>query len=215
MVLNPEHQFWVLIQLFLLIINFSGIIGKRGWYISPVLINITISSSIVELYYKIDNGEYIKYIEPFTIYEQGNTTIYFKWRLNNGLLVWKSGQRIRIDYTHPEIKLIKPELGKLYLFGLELFRLGSDTPLMVGKSEIGAYANDDISGVYNVSFSLLKNNKTIMIFIYDNTSSAYEWTLTGRYFGKYTAIVEVEDRAGLTRTATRNIKIIQLGFLKV
>ena len=82
---------------------------------------------------------------------------------------------------------------------------------MIGKSTLMADAQDNVSGVYNVSFLLSLDN--VIKTIYIDKKAPYFYRLKGNYKGTYNLIVEVEDVAGHLKNVTRQVEIFQYGIL--
>jgi len=197
-------------------LDINGTMGKHGWYISPIWIWIEYDPAIIlEVWYSITETpepDWKLWIHiPFTFGGEGRWIFQYKWKDIWGNVTQSELIIIKIDYSLPEVEILKPELGRLYLFGFRLFRINRDIPLMIGKSTIIAGAHDNVSGIHDVTFSLSIENETITTFI--DKQIPYEFRLKGRYKGTYNLTVEVEDRAGLTRNTTRDIEIIKYGFL--
>jgi hypothetical protein len=60
----------------------SGTMGDNDWYISCVTVTLSATdgkwpTGVNHTYYKIDNGDWIEYFEPFTVCNDGRHTVYF------------------------------------------------------------------------------------------------------------------------------------------
>jgi len=191
---------------------FNGTQGDNGIFITPVNVTFIFDPEIVaEIYYKIGDGIWILYTEPFVIYEQGDIGLYWYCIDFDGNVSKELFCSVRIDYSKPELSLIIPEKGGFYLFGKKLFKIGNITPMLIGKNSIEVFASDTFSGIKNVSFSLVKNSKPPETYI--SEIPPYVWELTGRHIGKYTLTVTAYDFGGLSVNTTINMIILQFGIL--
>ena len=60
--------------------KFDGMMGETDWFISPVTVSFSVqdaTSGVNYTMYKIDEGTWTKYNEPFNITEDGTYTIYY------------------------------------------------------------------------------------------------------------------------------------------
>ena len=60
--------------------NFSGIMGDNGWYIYNVVVTLTAeddSAGVDYTMYKVDDGEWILYVDSFVITKDGEHTLYY------------------------------------------------------------------------------------------------------------------------------------------
>ncbi|MBC7129396.1 MAG: PKD domain-containing protein [Thermoplasmatales archaeon] len=58
----------------------DGTLGDNNWYRSNVIVNLTANdegSGVDKIYYKIGTGAWIEYTAPFTVSNEGQTTIYY------------------------------------------------------------------------------------------------------------------------------------------
>ena len=88
------------------ITNYSliGTLGDAGWYKSNVIVNLTSSddgSGVNKTYYKIGAGNWSEYTTPFTISEEGQTTIYYYSIDKLGNVEANKSITIKIDKTAP------------------------------------------------------------------------------------------------------------------
>lgn len=90
-------------------IELSGTLGNNNWYTSDVQITLTASdneggSGIANTEYSLDNGiNWIQYSNPFTISNEGTTTISYRSIDVAGDIEQTKNQMIQIDKTAPSI----------------------------------------------------------------------------------------------------------------
>ena len=196
-----------------LIVDIDGDMGENGWFISEVIISMYVDDPYEEysIMYKIDDGEWILYTEPFVIYEQGHIDLYCYCIDSDGNTSAVALYSLTIDYSKPEIGSIRPEKGCCYLFGKRLFKIGNFAPVMIGKNYIDVFASDADSDIRNISFSLVKGSKPPETYV--SETPPYVWELTERHMGRYTLTVTAYNSAGLSVNATLDLIILQLGIL--
>jgi len=192
---------------------FNGTQGDNGIFITPVNVRFIHDPEIVaEIYYQAGSGEWTLYTEPFAIYEQGEIDFSWYWGDHNGNPTNPQGPLVlRIDHSPPKLALIIPEEGKVYLFGELLFEKEIARTIILGKIVIDVDTIDEMSGINNVTFSLIKNSKPPETCVLK--SAPYVWELTGRHIGKYTLTVTAYDQGGLSVNTTLDLIILQFGIL--
>ena len=89
-------------------IELSGTLGNNGWYTSDVQANLTAAdnergSGINKTEYSFDDINWILYTAPFTITNEGTTTIYYRSIDNAGNTESTKTQTVKIDKTPPNI----------------------------------------------------------------------------------------------------------------
>lgn len=85
-------------------IAFNGAVGENNWFISNVTATLTAEDSLSEVdstFYSFDNIRWEKYVEPFTISNEGIITIYFKSVDKAGNIESVKTEMIKIDKTTP------------------------------------------------------------------------------------------------------------------
>jgi hypothetical protein len=156
-------------------------------------------------YYKIDGGAQQTYGGPFKITEGTHTVEY--WSVdNNANTETHKTATLKLDTKPPVVTIIKPEAGKLYLFGSPIMnRILSEKTLCIGKVPVEATATDT-SGILNVLFAYNDVNH------WDNTAP-YTDTFREMHFGPLTISVSAIDNTGLTSTpVTMDIVVYNLGL---
>ncbi|MGB9854306.1 MAG: OmpL47-type beta-barrel domain-containing protein [Candidatus Bathyarchaeales archaeon] len=85
-------------------ISFDGTVGDNNWFISNVTVTLTaddVLSGVDSIFYSFDNVKWEKYVEPFTISNEGVVTVYFKSVDKAGNLESVKMETIKIDKTPP------------------------------------------------------------------------------------------------------------------
>jgi len=143
---------------------------------------------------------------------EGEIDFLWYWIFDGGQSI-VSINTLRIDYSPPELALIIPEGGGVYLFGNLLFKTENAMTIILGKIVIDVDAFDVLSGIGNITFSLVKNDEPLETHV--SETHPYIWELTGRHIGKYTLTVTAYDRGGLSVNTTLDMIIFQFGILEI
>jgi len=153
--------------------EFDGIIGDNGWFISNVVVTLTAvddSAGVDYTMYKVDDGEWIRYVDFFVIIEDGEHTLYYYSvdKVEN-----KEDDKgpfdFKIDQTMPTIVLDAEGSGSTWL--------------------LTATVSDETSGIAKVDFYV--NGKLLG----EVTSKPYEWEYTGARMGEIAQAIAF-DKAG-------------------
>lgn len=165
------------------------------------------NSGVKATYFILDGGDTQTYTGPFTIPEGTHTVEY--WSEDNaGNVETRKTAILTVDTTPPTVEIVKPEAGKLYLFGSPIMnRLFSDVTLCIGKVPIEATADDgEGTGVRMVLFII--DNETA----FDDTAP-YTYTYRQMHFGDLTiTAVAMDNRGLLSAPAEMTIKVYSLGL---
>jgi hypothetical protein len=164
------------------------------------------------IYYKIDGGAQQTYVGAFAIPEGTHTIEYWAEDNCGNVEMPHKSTTYTIDATAPTVELIKPEEGKLYLFGNPIMdRILGSTTLCIGKVPVAASADDGTgSGVSMVIFSF-DNGDTGFD---DDGSDGFEYMYRGMHFGDLTITAVAIDNVGLTSTPdSMTITVYSLGLL--
>ena len=121
-------------------ISLSGTLGFEGWYVSDVIVTLTVSddtSGVAETMYSFDGVTWFTYTEPFTITSEGITTVYYYSTDNVGNVEETKVETIKIDKTPPTTDLTigvhyVDENGNIYV---------------TSATEFTLTASDSVSGV--------------------------------------------------------------------
>ena len=92
------------------------------------------------------------------------------------------------DVTPPDLEVIKPKDGYLYLFDREIMKLPLQFALIVGKITLKVEATDDI-GIEKVVFSVCGE------ILFEDTEPPYEYIYDGT-FGSHLITIEAYDTSG-------------------
>jgi hypothetical protein len=159
-------------------------------------------------YYKLDGGATKTYGGPFKITGDGTHTVEY-WSVDNNGNEEKPHKTmtITIDTTPPTVTIIKPEEGKLYIFGSPIFnRILSDKTLCIGKVPVEATATD-ASGIARVLFKYDDENTH-----WDDTAP-YTDTYNEMHFGPLTITAYAIDNKGMISAPdTMDIVVYSLGL---
>ena len=85
-------------------LSISGTLGQNGWYTSDVEISLYTtenSSGLLQIEYTFYNQEWTTFSEPFTIFAEGQTALYYRSRDIKGNIGTTKFQGIDIDKTPP------------------------------------------------------------------------------------------------------------------
>ncbi len=170
-----------------------AIIGKQGgnnsWYTADVKVKLTAEdndggSGVLKTEYSLDKGStWIKYDKPFTISQEGTTTVLYQSTDRAGNVEIAKTQIIKIDKTEPDIDTIIPYDGQEF-FSSDVMEIVYDV-------------NDEQSGVASVDLSIDGNK------IATTTIPLSKYSL-----GQHVLKIEAKDVAGNIATARINFNII-------
>ncbi|MEM2825581.1 MAG: Ig-like domain repeat protein [Candidatus Bathyarchaeia archaeon] len=85
-------------------INFDGLVGEGGWFISNVTVTLSAEddlSGVDTILYSFDGVVWRNYVEPFTISNDGQFTIYFRAVDKAGNMEDIKAETIKVDRTPP------------------------------------------------------------------------------------------------------------------
>lgn len=128
------------------VINLSGNQGDGGWYKSNVEVSLSSQDNeggagILKTEYSLDNGQnWIIYQQPFIIFQEGTTTVFYQAIDRTGNIEITKEGIIKIDATPPTVNIVAPYNGQEFLQSDIFF--------------IDYEVFDNSSGVANLSLSL-------------------------------------------------------------
>lgn len=178
-----------------------GPTGQNGWYTDTVTIYLDAidnTSGVASLLYRIENGSWMTYEEPFSISSEGNHTLTFYATDAAGNHEPYQTINIKIDGTKPVVNITKPLPGSLYIMDREIISLSSDIPIIIGTITVTVESPNETSGIRLVEFSLDYQ-------IEENISEEpWIWTWDGTVLlpRKYLLLVKIYDWAGNTNLGT-------------
>ncbi len=111
-------------------ISLLGTPGNDSWYTSDVEVTLNATdeeSGVAETIYSFDSITWSDYTGPFTITDEGTTTIYYGSMDNVGNIEEPKVETIQIDKTAPEITIDSPAQSDTYPVGLTLQFSADDT----------------------------------------------------------------------------------------
>ena len=156
--------------------SMSGSSGNNGWYISPVTVTLKSTddaSGVNVTKFRLDNPYWQTYTGPFTVSDEGNTTLYYNSIDNVGNTEMTKSTIIMIDAISPNIACnVSGTMGTQdwYRSNVAVILNATDTgPSGLSKAEytidganwtpVGAFTltND---GSYNVQYRAYSNSGT-------------------------------------------------------
>ncbi len=155
------------------IVVFNRKPGNNGWIISNVTIPIFYdSNSIDEVYYQINDGDWIEYAAPKIVSDDGLYT--FSWYAldYNGYTSTTESVYMKIDRTKPDINLIRRRLG-------------------VNSIKYIAEVDDETSGIDRVKFCEYAHGPTYFV----DHDYPFEWIHEG-FIPKSVVTAVAFDEAG-------------------
>jgi parallel beta-helix repeat protein len=162
------------------IISLSGVEGENEWFTSNVNVTLIATddiSGVEKTEYSFDNATWNTYTTPFTITNQGTTTIYYKSTDKAGNVETTKTQTIKIDKTVPT--------GSIIINNGDAYTTSTSVTLTLT-------ASDATSGVYQMRFS---NDGTTWTD-WEAYTTSKSWTLPSED-GTKTVHYQIKDNAGL------------------
>ena len=178
------------------VLSLSGTVGDNGWYTSNVDASLSITgddSDSLTVEYTFYNQEWRTYSEPFTIFEEGQTSIYYRVRNSTGFAWETTVSTVDIDKTPPYGSIsIEEGTNEAFSTLINLTLSVADEPSGPTTPPPPGYYWGVPSGPSVMRFS----NDGILWSNWESIASRKSWTLkTGS--GSKTVYVQVRDNAGL------------------
>ncbi len=159
--------------------TFSGTLGINGWFVSNVTVTLTATDGnnnwpggVNHTYYKIDNGAWNEYFEPFIVSDDGYHTIYY-YSVDKCIppcVEEEKSSSFKIDQNAPSITMSVEKLGfRQWKF------IATVSDEMSGPCLVECYIDDILLG--NIT-----------------EPGPYEWSWTGK--GNHTVTGIAYDNAG-------------------
>ncbi|MBS7654734.1 PKD domain-containing protein [Candidatus Bathyarchaeota archaeon] len=168
-------------------ISFEGIIGKDSWFISSVTVILTAYdtlSGVDSIFYSLDEVTWREYIEPFTIDDDGEVTVYFKAVDKAGNIENVKTKVVKIDKTPP------------------VAYAGQDVRIVVDEAHtFDASQSTDNIGIASYEWD------------FGDGIAGTGKTITHRYskLGTYTVTLTVKDIAGNTARHIVTVTVVSRG----
>ena len=177
-------------------LSISGTLGQNGWYTSDVKITLYTtenSSGLLQIEYTFYNQEWTTFSEPFTIFAEGQTALYYRSRDNSGSVGVTKFQGIDIDKTPPYGSVlidggVKAAFSTLVTLNLSVI----DEPSGPTTHPPSGYIWGVPSGPADMRFS----NDALLWSIWEPIAINKSWSLEAGA-GTKTVYVQFRDNAGL------------------
>ncbi|HEV8360150.1 MAG TPA: CRTAC1 family protein, partial [Candidatus Thermoplasmatota archaeon] len=105
----------------------DGALGNEGWYTSAaVAITLTGEDELSgpgAIRYRVDGGEWQDYEAPFDVTEDGAHTVAFVAADLAGNEAAEASFEVRLDHTGPDVLVLRPAPGSVYVDGVEVLAL--------------------------------------------------------------------------------------------
>jgi hypothetical protein len=122
--------------------------GHKGWFISDITISFEATddlSGVDATYYRINEGEWKKYVEPFKLENDGFYQIEFYSVDNAGNVEDVKSREFKIDQTPPEIGFYYSYFWKQFQWYIKFIAIADDA--MSGMDKVEFYAGDNLAGL--------------------------------------------------------------------
>ena len=189
-------------------LSISGTLGQNGWYTSDVeilLYTTENSSGLLQIEYTFYNQEWTTFTEPFTIFAEGQTAVYYRSRDVSGYIGVTKIEGIDIDKTPPYGSvLIEGGVKEAYSTLVTLNLSVIDEPSGPTTHPPSGYIWGVPSGPADMRFS----NNGAFWSTWESFASNKTWNLEAGA-GTKTVYVQFRDNAGLvSETLTDTINLI-------
>lgn len=185
-------------------VTLNGSSGNNGWYISNVTVSLNASDSLSGVkttYYRIDDGNWSEYSQPFILSGEGSHVIEYRSVDNAGNNESIKNITVKIDKSNPWLTVNTPKEGRIYIFGRDI--LPARKTLIIGKIKISASISDNVSGIANMKIFVNGEERANI------TEPPYEW-IWGGEIGSRTLKITAYDIAGLSSSKEFDVKIISI-----
>ncbi len=178
------------------VLSLSGTLGDNGWYTSNVEVSFSITgddSDSLTIEYTFYNQEWRTYSEPFTIFEEGQTAVYYRV-LNSTGFAWETTMcTVDIDKTQPYGSvLIEEGANEAFSTSVDLTLSVADEPSGPTTPPPPGYFWGVPSGPSVMRFS----NDGVLWSSWESIVNRKSWIIeTGA--GTKTVYFQVRDNAGL------------------
>ena len=170
--------------------------GNNDWYTGSVTVGLNpydTLSQVNETLYRINEGNWQIYTEPFTLAYDGNFNIDYYSLDKAGNQENGSSVQVKIDSTKPILNLARPQRNTFYMFDRELFSIPFGT-IIIGKITMEVSSQDQTSGIDKVQFIVDDEIK------YVDSTYPHEWVYDEKslLFNRHTIGIKAIDKAGNT-----------------
>jgi len=185
----------------------SGYKGNDGWYVTAVNVTLMASDStsgINKTLYKINNESWKEYNGTFEITKDGIYTIHYYSIDNAGNREEEKTKTIKIDKAKPNVAIIKPIKGYLYIEDRQIMPTLLGNTIIFGKITIMADASNHESGIQKVEFyvdGILQESVA---------QQPYAWQWNYLAIGTHLIKVIAYDSAGNSASDEMVVKIFNL-----
>lgn len=182
----------------------TGEKGANNWYMENVTVELDTTdetSGIKQIKYRLDNGVWYRYNNPFNISLQGKNTLSYYTRDNADNIEEEKKVNVNIDKTNPYVKIIQPEKNYLYLFNRIKWPIPEKT-VLIGPVVIKIEARDKESGIERAEFYI---DNTLS---YLTNETPYSWTWDETSWGRCKLMTILYDKSG--RQSIDELDIIAL-----
>lgn len=155
-------------------LELNGTMGENDWYISCVTITFIDIYPHVDCitYFKLNDGEWQVYDEPFIVCEDGKYRLEY-YSKDNGILEKINEVEFKIDQTEPTIELTAEKIGcNMWLFIADVF----DETSGINRVEFyvdGEFVGEVIEAPFEWKWSGT-NDHTVQAVVYDNAGNSAE-----------------------------------------
>jgi len=150
----------------------TGDEGNNDWYVSGVeveLISTDAASGVNVTFYRVDEGGWKEYTNPFTVSDDGECTVYYYSIDKAGNEEDEKSVEFKIDATNPTVSIETPMTGYLYIFNTKKIHLPIiKWSILIGKMTVTVDAQDKTAGMVNVNF-------WVENLVASDTEEPYEW----------------------------------------
>lgn|GEM_PF-669846 len=188
--------------------------GKNDYYVSNPLVGLSVDNrSNPEIYYNVNDGEFIKYTEPFEL-KDGISKIQAYAVDENGDKGILEEKTYKVDTTAPVIDIAMPE-GKQYKTSDTIKLNFNVSDYVSGLNSFTATLNGIpvVSG-QSLSLAAFKGTNTLVISAEDNagnvSSKSYIFDVTAITNGKIKVMAKSKGKAD-SDTIYANIKVVNTG----
>ena len=173
-------------------VNPSAPDGKNGYYVTPpkVTLSTTGSSGLsVTIYYRIDSGDFTKYVSPFIVPDGEHTVFYYcEDSLGNKEAV--KSKQFKVDTTLPTLEITSPHNGDtIYKNSVVISGAASKGSTVTIN---GQPVKLSTAGLFTSTVTLTGEGKNVFNIIAENIAgSKVVKTLTLIYVKRVTVILQV------------------------